>query len=641
MARATDVLTRLIALLIFVMTRAPIASGQVVSNPSSLSYGSVSLGLNRAEVISLTNKGSSAVQVQSIAFPFPVEYGIGDGIFPITLSASGGTESYTIIFRPAQAASYDGNITINLAQGNPLTIPVTGKGATPLGQASLSATSLLYGNVSLGSTVSEQVTITNVGTASFTVTQISTAAPFSISGFSNSAPVTVVPQGTLTFSINFSPFNGGADNGAATIVYDSLPAQGIDLTGSGVAPTGLAITSFPMLPGGTQAFSYTATLQATGGKTPYTWQITSGAVPGLTFSKATGAFSGTIGRTVAAGLYNIGVEVRDSSTPPLQVETTVTLPVGVPTGAACNVTSIDVTGTKAPILALNDLGTGTYEGQEGGLYPNGSNVNPQQAAGVLIGQQVAPRDADGTPDPTNGIIGVISIGESATEQPFFKFMPVANADPAKNPKVVFVNGAMGGETAQQLITPNSGYLSTILNYILPFASVTPLQVEVAWVDAIDSDKSGFPGDAELLQGQIESLVQILKTTFPNLVLAYLGSLNYTGYSQGLNTINPEPDAYETAFAVKWAIQDQINGDPNLNYNPAKGPVLAPWLGWGDYYWADGLLPRSDGTYWSCQDLKSDGVHPSITSGQLKIAESLLTFLKSDTTATPWFVVAAQ
>jgi hypothetical protein len=89
----------------------------------------------------------------------------------------------------------------------------------------------------------------------------------------------------------------------------------------------------------------------------------------------------------------------------------------------------------------------------------------------------------------------------------------------------------------------------------------------------------------------------------------------------------EPDAYETAFADKWAIQDQINGDPNLNYNPANDPVLAPWLGWGDYYWANGLLSRSDGTYWSCQDLKSDGVHPSITSGQLKIAESLTDFLE--------------
>jgi hypothetical protein len=323
------------------------------------------------------------------------------------------------------------------------------------------------------------------------------------------------------------------------------------------------------------------------------------------------------------------------------VQTTVTIPIGAPTNANCNITSINVTGGSTPVVALNDLGTGTYLGQEGGLYPNGSNANPQQGAGVSIAQELMPLDADGTPDPTNGIIGVIAIGESTTEQPFYKFVPMANADPAKNPKVVFVNGAMGGETAYQLIASNSSYIGTIVNYILPFASVTPQQVEVAWVDASDSNQSGFPADAQLLQGQIESLAQILKTTFPNLVLAYLGSLNYTGYSQGLNTINPEPDAYETGFADKWAIQDQISGDPNLNYLVGNGPVLAPWLGWGDYYWANGLLPRSDGTYWSCQDLKADGVHPSDGSGQLKIASGLLSFFKSDPTATPWFVVPGQ
>src|ERR1051326_3125135 len=176
------------------------------------------------------------------------------------------------------------------------------------------------------------------------------------------------------------------------------------MTGTGTAPTGLAITSFPTLPAATQTFPYTATLQATGGKPPYTWQITSGSVAGLTFSKSTGTLAGTIGKTVAVGTYNIGVEVRDSSTPRLQAQTTINLPVGAATGAACTVTYVDVLGGQTPIVALNDLGTGTYLGWEGGLYPGGSNVNPQQAAGVSIAQALMPLDANGNQDPTNGII---------------------------------------------------------------------------------------------------------------------------------------------------------------------------------------------------------------------------------------------
>jgi hypothetical protein len=40
--------------------------------------------------------------------------------------------------------------------------------------------------------------------------------------------------------------------------------------------------------------------------------------------------------------------------------------------------------------------------------------------------------------------------------------------------------------------------------------------------------------------------------------------------------------------VKWLIADQIAGNPELNYDPAKGRVRAAWLAWGPYIWADGV-----------------------------------------------------
>ena len=69
------------------------------------------------------------------------------------------------------------------------------------------------------------------------------------------------------------------------------------------------------------------------------------------------------------------------------------------------------------------------------------------------------------------------------------------------------------------------------------------------------------------------------------------------------------------------IADQIAGDLDLNPDPTEGSVVAPWLLWGPYLWADGTTPRSDGLRWNREDLETDGVHPA-ESGEAKVAALL-------------------
>src|SRR3954454_7881097 len=112
----------------------------------------------------------------------------------------------------------------------------------------------------------------------------------------------------------------------------------------------------------------------------------------------------------------------------------------------------------------------------------------------------------------------------------------------------------------------------------------------------------------------------LLTEFPNLKIAYLSSVYYMGYSNGLSQkLDPEPWAYEAGFAVKNVIQDQINGVGNLNYDPSHGTVTAPWMSWGPYLWANGMNARGDGLVWSCQDVQPDGTHPAVPGGRIKVA----------------------
>ena len=85
---------------------------------------------------------------------------------------------------------------------------------------------------------------------------------------------------------------------------------------------------------------------------------------------------------------------------------------------------------------------------------------------------------------------------------------------------------------------------------------------------------GFPASAESLRANLATIVRIIEQKLPDVRLAYLTSRIYAGYAT--TTLNPEPYAYESGFAVKWLVESQIRGD-SLNYDPARGPVQAAGL----------------------------------------------------------------
>jgi hypothetical protein len=301
----------------------------------------------------------------------------------------------------------------------------------------------------------------------------------------------------------------------------------------------------------------------------------------------------------------------------------------------------DCTKTSVGLIPLIDLGTGTYQGKEGGLYPGGSNTRPpaHERAGIEIARSIVPLDADGTPDPANGKIVLVSIGMSNTTQEFSTFKPMADADPDKNPKLSMVDGAQGGMTAaiiSNLADSRAQQFWTTVDNRLRAASLTPAQVQVAWIKEANAQPSAaFPADAVQLQAHLAEIARILKARYPNIRIAYLSSRIYAGYAS--SALNPEPYAYQSGFAVKWVIEDQIGGASTLNFNPDRGQARSPWLAWGPYLWADGLKPRSDGLTYTCSDLNpSDGTHPA-TGARAKVSRLLLDFFKTDSTAKPWFL----
>lgn len=295
----------------------------------------------------------------------------------------------------------------------------------------------------------------------------------------------------------------------------------------------------------------------------------------------------------------------------------------------------DCSQTSKGFTPLNDLGIGNYQGFQGGLYPDGANLPPQThwIAGFNMAAQVRPLDSNGQPDP-NGKYVLVSIGMSNCTQEFSTFLPLANADSGRSPRLFIVDGAQGGQTAAIISNPNANFW-TVVDQRLATAGVTPQQVQIAWLKEANARPTApFPPHADTLKIQLGAICRILKDRYPNIKICYLSSRTYGGYAS--TSLNPEPYAYESGFAVKWMIEQQINGDSALNYDSTSGSVGSPYLTWGPYLWADGLVPRSDGLIWECGDFSTnDGTHPS-ASGRMKVANKLLNFFQNDPAAQVWY-----
>lgn len=287
------------------------------------------------------------------------------------------------------------------------------------------------------------------------------------------------------------------------------------------------------------------------------------------------------------------------------------------------------------LTPLNDLETGLYQGFEGGLYPEGRNVRPEQheQLGRDIALKIRPLDSNGN-QSRGGKIGFVSIGFSSTMLEWDAFLTLAQGDPDIAAEVALVNCAVPNQDASDIASPNSKYWKTDVPTLLAASGLTPDQVEVVWM--LEGDRyinPSFPSDAQRLEGLLEQDLAALQQVLPNARIVYLSSHTYVGYS-----IHPtvfEPIAYDESFAVKWLIERQILGDPSLHADSTLSASKAPWLAWGPFLWTDGVRPRSDGFIWECRDVLKDGAHPS-PHGCDKVAKLLMHQWKSDPTATPWF-----
>ena len=231
-------------------------------SPTSLTYGTVLVGIKATLPMQITNTGTTAVTFGNLTTIG--DYSIAAGSCPLSGLTLAAATSCTaqVTFAPTQSGTRTGTLSVATSASTlPLTVPLTGIGAQS--QLQISPPSLSFGPIAVGAPASLSLTLTNTGTAS--ITNLTTAPTGDYAVTVPCTLTTLAPGASCPVTVTFTPTAVGARPGSLIVTSsDASSPDTVPLTGTGVANGTFTLTAS----GGP-----TATATVTSG-TPATYNLT-------------------------------------------------------------------------------------------------------------------------------------------------------------------------------------------------------------------------------------------------------------------------------------------------------------------------------------------------------------------------------
>jgi hypothetical protein len=378
--------------------------------PTSHAFGNQTVGTTSAAFsFTLSNSGGAGATGITVAVTAP--FARSGGTCGATLAAAT-TCTINVVFSPTAAGAATGTATItaNVAvAGSPVSLTGTGT-AVVAGTASVSPTSLAFGNQAVGTTsTSQTVTVTNTGTVALaggaftfgggTPTGFARAG----GGGGGTCGTTLAVGASCSYNVVFSPTAVTSFSRTLTVAYTGTTVTGspVALTGTGTGTAAVTVTP-TSLTFGAQATGTTSAFQT----------LTLNNTTAAAFTGLTATFTGPFSRAGGGGA-NCGTTLASGATCTIRAQFSPTA-VGTATG------SVAITGSATVVNSPVTLsGTGV---QALTASPNpltitlAAGTNPRSGNGTVT--LTNPAAAGGASVTVTGV--TVPVGGSATTWMFTK-----------------------------------------------------------------------------------------------------------------------------------------------------------------------------------------------------------------------------
>ncbi|HTB17178.1 MAG TPA: choice-of-anchor D domain-containing protein [Bryobacteraceae bacterium] len=500
----------------------PPGADNVIMIPSggTIPFTNTLLNTTTTAVLNITDEGSAVGVITNVALTGSPDFKLtGTPLFPVSLTGSNPTLSIGVVYSPTTVQNDTGVVTITYQGGSTATVNLTGSGTTStftykylVSGTSTAVTpggTITFPGANIGSTSSLIVQVTNTGSATGTISSVSTqGSQFTLTN-PVTLPATLTTGNSFSVPLTFTPTQVGAQTGGVLIGNDffTLSGQGLGsnltyaYTSNGstttVNPVGGAVLFNSIAVGKSEQVAFTVT--------------NSGSLP---------ATISLVGTTPSNGPFTVSAVSAKTLAPNQSLPFTITFTpttTGITDGTlVVNTTSIQLVGNASAPPALPSY---TITGPTGTVPPaSQDNVSLTLASGY--------------PVDLNGVLTLTTSGNFGTD-----------------PAVQFASGSStGNRTVDFTIPANStsanfvGQGSQILLQTGTVAETVTLTPSFATPAGLDVT----PSSPATLQFSIPSSAPVLESVQLSNETASSFSLIVVGYSTvrsltSLNvTFNPAP-----------------------------------------------------------------------------------------------------